>query len=96
MIAETSDAPETPSTVSKAAPETSSAAPSVHVRAFVTWLAIFPIVAVGMSIMAPFADSWPPVLRSLVLTAAVVPLAVYLVVPNLLKLYTRWIKSRTS
>ncbi|NKX54413.1 hypothetical protein HGG74_07630 [Arthrobacter sp. E918] len=82
--------------VSGAAPDTSSAAPSVHVRAFVTWLAIFPIVAVGMSIMSVFAEGWHPVLRSLVLTAVVVPLAVYLVVPNLLKLYTRWTKSRSS
>lgn len=65
------------------------APPSVHVRAVVTWLAIFPLVAVGMSVMAPFTEAWNPVLRALVLTAVVVPLAVYVVVPRLLGLYLR-------
>ncbi|MBW9109943.1 hypothetical protein JNB63_03965 [Microbacterium trichothecenolyticum] len=63
------------------------AQPSVHVRAVVTWLAIFPLVSVGMLALAPFSDSWHPVLRALVLTAVVVPLAVYVVVPRLLGAY---------
>ncbi|WP_312183191.1 hypothetical protein [Arthrobacter sp.] len=57
---------------------------SVHVRAVVTWLAIFPMVAVGMTLMNALVASWPPVLRALVLTAVVVPTAVYLAVPWLL------------
>jgi antibiotic biosynthesis monooxygenase (ABM) superfamily enzyme len=57
------------------------------VRAVVTWLAIFPLVSVGMLALAPFSDSWHPVLRALVLTAVVVPLAVYVVVPRLLGAY---------
>lgn len=65
------------------------AMPSVHVRAVITWLAIFPLVAIGMTLMAPFVDAWPPVLRALVLTLVVVPLAVYLVVPRLLALHGR-------
>ncbi|GAA5203903.1 hypothetical protein [Microbacterium jejuense] len=63
------------------------AAPSVHVRAVITWLAIFPLVSVGMLLIAPFSESWHPVLRALVLTAVVVPLAVYLVVPRLLRVH---------
>jgi antibiotic biosynthesis monooxygenase (ABM) superfamily enzyme len=58
---------------------------SVHVRAIITWLAIFPMVALGMTVLGLFADSWPPVLRALVLTAFVVPVAVYLLVPRLLR-----------
>jgi len=57
---------------------------SVHVRALVTWLAIFPLVAVGMSLLSFVADDWPPVLRALVLTGVVVPLTVYQIVPRLL------------
>ncbi len=60
------------------------AAPSVHLRAIVTWCAIFPMVSLGMFAMAPFTADWHPVLRSLVLTAFVVPAAVYIVVPRLL------------
>ena len=63
--------------------------PSVHVRAFITWLTIFPLVALGMTLMAPISIDWHPVLRALVLTVIVVPLAVYLVVPRLLGLYMR-------
>ena len=35
---------------------------SVHVRAVITWLAIFPLAAVGMSVLAVLAPGWPPVL----------------------------------
>ncbi|MET4581025.1 antibiotic biosynthesis monooxygenase (ABM) superfamily enzyme [Conyzicola nivalis] len=65
------------------------APPNVHVRAALTWLAIFPLVAVGMTVMAPITVDWHPVLRALVLTLIVVPLAVYLVVPRLFALHRR-------
>lgn len=57
---------------------------SVHVRAVITWLAIFPLAAVGMSVLAAWAPGWPPVLRALTLTLVVVPAAVYFAVPRLL------------
>jgi antibiotic biosynthesis monooxygenase (ABM) superfamily enzyme len=63
--------------------------PSVHVRALATWITIFPLVALGMTLMAPISIDWHPVLRALVLTLIVVPLAVYLVVPRILGLYVR-------
>ena len=62
------------------------AVPSVHLRAAVTWLALFPLVTGGLWAMAPFDATWPPVLRIFVLTAVLVPLMVYFVVPTLLKL----------
>jgi hypothetical protein len=57
--------------------------PSIHVRVALTWLAIVPLVAVGLTATAPFTVSWDPVLRAFVLTLVVVPLAVSLVVPGL-------------
>jgi len=65
------------------------ALPSIHVRAIITWLAIFPLVALGMTAISPLTIGWHPVLRSLVLTLIVVPLAVYAVVPRLLGLHHR-------
>lgn len=62
---------------------------SVHVRAMVTWAAIFPMAAVGMNVIADLAPAWNPVLRALVLTAVVVPTAVYFAVPRLLVLFGR-------
>lgn len=90
--------PDTTSPLTPSAPATSAlevarsapapTPPSVHVRAVVTWLAIFPLVSIGMLVIAPFSETWHPVLRALALTAVVVPLAVYLVVPRLLGAYT--------
>jgi antibiotic biosynthesis monooxygenase (ABM) superfamily enzyme len=62
---------------------------SVHVRAAITWLAIFPLAAVGMSVLAAWAPEWPPVLRALALTLVVVPTAVYVAVPRLLLMQAR-------
>lgn len=80
----------TPTTTTTAPP----APPSVHVRAAVTWIAIFPMVALGLTVLAPLATDWHPVLRAFVLTIVIVPLAVYVVVPRLLKLYATRIAPR--
>lgn len=69
--------------------------PSIHIRAALTWLAIFPLVALGMTLMAPISADWHPVLRALVLTLVVVPVAVYLVVPRLIGLYARMRAARS-
>ena len=61
---------------------------SVHVRAVVTWLAIFPLAATGMCALGALFPQWHPVLRAFVLTLVVVPIAVYFAVPRLLLLQT--------
>ena len=71
-------------------------APSVHVRAVITWMAIFPLVAVGMMVVAPLTEGWHPVLRALVLTLVVVPAAVYLVLPRLFAGYGSLLRRRNS
>lgn len=65
------------------APRRAPYRPSVHVRAILTWLAIFPLVFIGMLALGPFWADWPPVLHALTLTVIVVPAAVYVVVPQL-------------
>lgn len=59
---------------------------TAHTRALVTWVAIFPLAALGMSLLAHLAPEWPVLLKALVLTAVVVPVTVYLTVPRLLVL----------
>ena len=66
-------------------------APSIHVFAVLTWLAIFPLVAIGITVMAPFTESWDPLLRVFVLTTIVVPLSVYWVVPWFVRIYDRYL-----
>ena len=68
--------------------------PSIHVRAALTWLAIFPLVAIGITAMAPFTVGWDPLLRVFVLTLVTVVLAVYLVVPWLTRIYERYLAPR--
>ncbi|KRE64075.1 hypothetical protein ASG92_02475 [Arthrobacter sp. Soil736] len=62
---------------------------SVHVRAVVTWVAIFPLAAIGMTVLAALAPRWHPVLRAFTLTLVVVPTAVYVAVPRLLLIQAR-------
>ena len=62
-------------------------APSVHIRAIITWLAIFPVRPIGMLLLGTLMESWHPVLRALLLTLLVVPAAVYFVVPRLFAAY---------
>jgi hypothetical protein len=59
----------------------------VHARALITWIAIFPLVTLGFFAIAPFAGDWNPVLRAFVLSIVVVPVAVYIVVPQLMRVY---------
>jgi antibiotic biosynthesis monooxygenase (ABM) superfamily enzyme len=68
-------------------PNSAPTPPSVHARALITWIAIFPLVTLGFFAIAPFAGEWSPVLRAFVLSVVVVPAAVYVVVPQLMKVY---------
>lgn len=70
--------------------------PSIHVRAVITWAAIFPLVAVGMMVVGPLTEGWHPVLRALVLTLMVVPVAVYVVLPRLFAGYGALLRRRNS
>ena len=74
-------------TVSQPAQAGTQRPPSVHARALITWLAIFPLVTLGFYAIEPFAGDWNPVARAFVLSIVVVPLAVYLVVPQLMRGY---------
>ena len=60
-------------------------APSVHVRALITWLAVYPSITVAQLLLAPSLGGLAVPLRVLVITALVVPAVVYLFVPALLK-----------
>jgi antibiotic biosynthesis monooxygenase (ABM) superfamily enzyme len=70
--------------------------PPIHVRAVITWIAIFPLVTIGSFVIAPFANDWNPVLRAFMLSTLVVPLAVYFVVPQLTRAYAKLRPSWTS
>jgi antibiotic biosynthesis monooxygenase (ABM) superfamily enzyme len=66
--------------------------PSIHIRAAATWIVIFPLVALGLTFLGPLMGTLHPVLKAFVLTVIIVPLAVYYLVPQLLKLYVWRVK----
>lgn len=69
---------------------------SIHVRAFITWLTIFPLVALGITFLIPALGNTHPVFKAFVLTLIVVPLAVYVIVPRLLGLYVKLSSKKRS
>lgn len=62
-----------------------AAPPSVHRRAVIIWLSIYPLVTVAQLLLRPVIGDLPVPLGTLVMTVLVVPVAVYLVVPLLTK-----------
>ncbi|MDF9810562.1 antibiotic biosynthesis monooxygenase (ABM) superfamily enzyme [Aurantimicrobium minutum] len=69
---------------------------SIHMRAFITWLTIFPLVALGLTFLMPALGDMHPILKALILTLIVVPLAVYLIVPRLLGLYVKLTRKKST
>lgn len=69
---------------------------SVHVRALATWIVIFPLVALGLTFLGPLLGTVHPILKAFILTIVIVPLAVYLLVPNLLALYEKATEKKNS
>ncbi|MEE4418357.1 hypothetical protein [Streptomyces bugieae] len=68
-----------------ASASTPASVPSVHRRALITWLAVYPTITVVLGLLGPATAHLPLVLRTLILTAIVVPVAVYALVPLLMK-----------
>ena len=68
----------------------------IHMRAVITWLTIFPLVALGLTFLKPALGDMHPILKALILTLIVVPLAVYLIVPRLLGLYVKLTRKKST
>lgn len=64
---------------------TAARVPSVHRRALITWIAVYPTITVVLGLLGPATAHLPLVLRTLILTAIVVPVAAYVLIPLLMK-----------
>ncbi|MEG0028028.1 MAG: hypothetical protein RR853_01120 [Aurantimicrobium sp.] len=69
---------------------------SIHMRALITWITIFPLVALGLTFLMPALGDMHPILKAMILTLIVVPLAVYLIVPRLLGLYVKLTRKKST
>ncbi len=64
---------------------TPAAAPSVHRRALITWLAVYPTITLVLAALGPATAHLPLLLRTLILTGIAVPVVAYAVIPALLR-----------
>ncbi|MEV6953045.1 hypothetical protein [Streptomyces sp. NPDC051183] len=77
-------------TSSAPSPAAAPTGPSVHRRAFITWLAVYPTITLALALLGPAMGDLPLVLRTLILTAIVIPVVAYLLIPALMKANARF------
>jgi len=66
--------------------------PSRYKLAVVVWLAIFPSVAIMLTLLKQFVGGLPTVVQAFILTVIVVPIAVIVIVPRLTRLMSGWLE----
>lgn len=70
--------------------------PNIHVTALIVWLTIFPLVVIFSTLLGPMTTDWHPVLRTLVLTLIVVPIAAYWLMPQMFRWYAALARRRAA
>ena len=66
-------------------------APPRYKMAIVTWLAVFPVVAVIFSLFGQWLNLLPTLLRTLVFTVVMVTLMTYVIMPRATRLFSFWL-----
>jgi antibiotic biosynthesis monooxygenase (ABM) superfamily enzyme len=67
------------------------AAPPRYKLALVTWIGVYPVITVLLAVLGPVTATWPLPLRTLVLTAVMVPTLIWVVMPMLTRLFRGWL-----
>ena len=65
--------------------------PPRYKMAVVTWLAVFPLITVILTLFGPLLGLLPMLLRTLVLTAVMVSLMTYVIMPRPTRLFSFWL-----
>ena len=65
--------------------------PPRYKMAIVTWLAVFPLITLILTLFGPLLGLLPMLLRTLVLTAVMVSLMTYVIIPRLTRLFSFWL-----
>ena len=68
--------------------------PPRYKMAALTWIAIFPLVNIINLLLGSILNSLPSLLRSLFMTALLVTLMTYVVMPRITRLFSRWLYPR--
>jgi antibiotic biosynthesis monooxygenase (ABM) superfamily enzyme len=65
--------------------------PPRYKMAMITWLAVFPVVAVIFTLFSHWLNLLPTLLRALVFTAVMITLMTYVVMPRMTRLFAFWL-----
>jgi antibiotic biosynthesis monooxygenase (ABM) superfamily enzyme len=63
-----------------------------HKRAFIIWLAIYPLITFLYYLIGDYLLPLPVALRTFILTAIAVPVMYYILVPLFNKLFRKWLQ----
>ncbi len=64
-----------------------------HKRAFLVWLAIYPLITILFLLLGDHLVSFPVPVRTFVLTVIAVPLVVYIILPLYHRLFDKWLNN---
>jgi len=70
---------------------TSSAVPRRWKLALATWFAIYPTITALLLVVGPQLETWPVAVRTLVLTAVLVPLMTFALMPAITRALRPWL-----
>ena len=62
-----------------------------HKRAFLIWLAIYPLITVLFLLAGEFLSRYPLVIRTFILTAIAVPIVFYVILPFYNRVFKQWL-----
>lgn len=62
-----------------------------HKRAFLSWLAIYPLITIIFLLFGEYLVRIPLALRTFLLTAVLVPLMSYVVLPFYNRIFEKWL-----
>ena len=67
------------------------APPARYKLALVTWIGVYPVITILLTVLGPGTVTWPLPLRTLLLTAVMVPTLTWVVIPTLTRLFRGWL-----
>jgi antibiotic biosynthesis monooxygenase (ABM) superfamily enzyme len=62
-----------------------------HKRAFLIWLAIYPLITILFVLLGDYLSKYPLAVRTFILTAIAVPIVFYLILPFYNRVLTKWL-----
>ena len=65
-----------------------------HKTAFLSWLAIYPVINLVSFFFDDLLMQIPLLIRTLILSAVLVPLMTYVIMPIYIKLFRRWLEKQ--